>query len=289
MYPAAFEYHAPASVQDALGLLGRYRDDAKLLAGGHSLVPMMKLRLAQPKHVIDLRKVPGLSGIREEGGTVVIGAMTTHWQMESSPVLKAKWPILAETASVIGDPQVRNLGTIGGSLAHADPAADQPATIIALGAELVCEGPRGRRTVKVDEWFQGLMTTALREDEVLVEIRAPAWPAGTGTAYLKFPHPASRFAIVGVAAAVTLDREGKCTRAGVGVTGAGTRATRAKAVETALVGKRLDAATIEAAAQHAAEGVDVQADLQGAVEYKQHLCRVFAKRAITKAVERARG
>src|SRR5918999_1998828 len=215
MYPAAFEYHAPASVQDALGLLGRYRDDAKLLAGGHSLVPMMKLRLAQPKHVIDLRKVPGLSGIREEGGTVVIGAMTTHWQMESSPVLKAKWPILAETASVIGDPQVRNLGTIGGSLAHADPAADQPATIIALGAELVCEGPRGRRAVKVDEWFQGLMATALREDEVLVEIRAPAWPAGTGTAYLKFPHPASRFAIVGVAAAVTLDREGKCTRAGV--------------------------------------------------------------------------
>jgi carbon-monoxide dehydrogenase medium subunit len=289
MYPAAFEYHAPASVQDALGLLGRYRDDAKLLAGGHSLVPMMKLRLAQPKHVIDLRKVPGLSGIREEGGTIVIGAMTTHWQMESSPVLKAKWPILAETASVIGDPQVRNLGTIGGSLAHADPAADQPATMLALGAELVCQGPQGRRTVKVDEWFQGLMATALREDEVLVEIRAPAWPAGAGTAYLKFPHPASRFAIVGVAAAVTLDRDGKCTKAGVGVTGAGTRATRAKAVEAALVGKRLDAATIEAAAQHAPEGVDVQADLQGAVEYKQHLCRVFAKRAITKAVERARG
>jgi carbon-monoxide dehydrogenase medium subunit len=289
MYPAAFEYHAPASVQDALGLLGRYKDDAKLLAGGHSLVPMMKLRLAQPKHVIDLRKVSGLAGIREEGGAIVVGAMTTHWQIESSAVVKAKCPILAETASVIGDPQVRNLGTIGGSLAHADPAADQPAAVIALGAEMVCEGPRGRRTVKVDDWFQGLMATALREDEILVEIRAPAWPAGTGTAYMKFPHPASRFAIVGVGAVVTLDREGKCTKAGVGVTGAGTKAVRAKGVEAGLVGKKLEAATIEAAAQKAADGVDVQADLQGSVEYKQHLCRVFAKRAITKAVERARG
>jgi carbon-monoxide dehydrogenase medium subunit len=289
MYPAAFDYHAPTNVKDALGLLGRYKDDAKLLAGGHSLVPMMKLRLAQPKHLIDLRKVPGLSGIKEEGGSIVLGAMTTHWQMESSPVLKSKCPILSETASMIGDPAVRNLGTIGGSIAHADPAADQPATMIALGVEMVCEGPKGRRTVKVDEWFQGLMATALREDELLVEIRVPAWPAGTGTAYMKFPHPASRFAVVGVAAVVTLDREGKCTRAGVGVTGAGTRAVRAKGVETGLTGKKLDAAAIEAAAQKGAEGVDVQADLQGSVEYKSHLCRVFAKRAITEAVKRARG
>ncbi|HSF06554.1 MAG TPA: xanthine dehydrogenase family protein subunit M [Methylomirabilota bacterium] len=289
MYPAAFEYHAPTNVKDALGLLGRYKDDAKLLAGGHSLVPMMKLRLAQPKHVIDLRKVPGLTGIKEDGGAIVLGAMTTHWQMESSALLKSKCPILAETASVIGDPAVRNLGTIGGSIAHADPAADQPATLVALGAEMVCEGPKGRRTVKVDDWFQGLMSTALHEDEILVELRVPAWPAGTGTAYMKFPHPASRFAVVGVGAVVTLDKEGKCTRAGVGVTGAGTRAVRAKGVEAGLTGKKLDAATIEAAAQKAAEGVDVQADLQGSVEYKSHLCRVFAKRAITEAVKRARG
>jgi carbon-monoxide dehydrogenase medium subunit len=289
MYPAAFEYHAPTNVRDALGLLGRYKDDAKLLAGGHSLVPMMKLRLAQPKHVIDLRKVPGLTGIKEDGGAIVLGAMTTHWQMESSALLKSKCPILAETASVIGDPAVRNLGTIGGSIAHADPAADQPATLVALGAEMVCEGPKGRRTVKVDDWFQGLMSTALHEDEILVELRVPSWPAGTGTAYMKFPHPASRFAVVGVAAVVTLDKEGKCARAGVGVTGAGTRAVRAKGVEAGLTGKKLDAATIEAAAQKAAEGVDVQADLQGSVEYKSHLCRVFAKRAITEAVKRARG
>ncbi len=289
MYPAAFEYHAPTSVRDALGLLGRLGDDAKLLAGGHSLIPMMKLRLAQPKHVIDLRKVPGLTGIKEDGGTIVIGGMTTHWQMESSPVLKSKCPILAETAAMIGDPAVRNLGTIGGSLAHADPAADQPATVLALGVEFVCEGPKGRRTVKVDDWFKGLMSTAVGEDEILVEMRVPAWPAGSGGAYLKFPHPASRFAVVGVAAMVTLDKEGRCTKASVGITGAGTKAIRAKGVEAGLVGKKLDVATIEAAAQKAAEGVDVQADLQGSVEYKSHLCRVFAKRAITEAVKRAGG
>ncbi|HEV8639604.1 MAG TPA: xanthine dehydrogenase family protein subunit M [Methylomirabilota bacterium] len=289
MYPAAFEYHAPTSVKDALGLLGRLKDDAKLLAGGHSLIPMMKLRLAQPKHLIDLRRVPGLSGIKEEGGTIVIGAMTTHWQVESSTLLKSKCAILSETASVIGDPQVRNLGTFGGSLAHADPAADQPATMIAVGGEFVCEGSKGRRTVKVDDWFKGLMSTALGDDEILIEIRVPLWPAGSGGAYMKFPHPASRFAVVGVAAMVTLDKEGKSTKASVGVTGAGTKAVRAKGVEAALVGKKLDAATIEAAAQKAAEGVDVQADLQGSVEYKSHLCRVFAKRAITEAVRRARG
>jgi aerobic carbon-monoxide dehydrogenase medium subunit len=289
MYPAAFEYHAPTNVKDALGLLGRYKDDAKVLAGGHSLVPMMKLRLAQPKHLIDLRKVPGLSGVKEDGGVIAVGALTTHWQMESSTLLKSKCPILAETAAVIGDPAVRNLGTIGGSLAHADPAADQPATMIALGVEMVCEGPKGRRTVKVDDWFQGLMATALREDELVVEIRVPVWPAGSGGSYMKFPHPASRFAVVGVGAMVTLDKEGKCTKAGVGVTGAGTKAVRAKGVEAGLMGKKLDAATIEAAAQKAAEGVDVQADLQGSVEYKSHLCRVFAKRAITEAVKRARG
>jgi carbon-monoxide dehydrogenase medium subunit len=288
MYPAAFEYHAPGSLQEALGLLGRLGDDAKILAGGHSLVPMMKLRLAQPKHVIDLRKVPGLAGIKQESGAIVIGAMTTHWQVESSPLLREKCPIVSDTATVIGDPAVRNLGTIGGSLAHADPAADMPATAIALGFEFVCEGPKGRRTVKVDDWFTGLMQTALGDDQILVEIRVPTWPAGSGGAYMKFPHPASRFAVVGVAAMVTLDGKGVCTKAGVGVTGAGTHAVRAKGVEAGLTGKTLDQTTIEAAAQKAADGVDVNADLQGSVEYKQHLCRVFARRALEAAVKRAR-
>jgi aerobic carbon-monoxide dehydrogenase medium subunit len=288
MYPAAFEYHTPGSIQEALGLLGRHGDDAKLVAGGHSLIPMMKLRLARPTHLVDLRKVPGLTGIKQDGNTIVIGAMTTHWQVESSPLLREKCPIVSDTASVIGDPQVRNLGTIGGSLAHADPAADMPATAIALGFEFVCEGPKGRRTVKVDDWFHGLMQTALREDEVLVEIRIPAWPAGSGGAYMKFPHPASRFAVVGVAAMVTLDGKGACTKVGVGVTGAGSKAVRAKGVEAGLGGRTLDQATIETAAQKAAEGVEAHADLQGSVEYKEHLCRVFARRAIEAAVKRAR-
>jgi len=287
MYPAAFEYHAPTSVRDALALLGKL-DDAKILAGGHSLIPMMKLRLAQPKHLIDLGRVPGLSGIKEDGGALAIGAMTTHWDVESSKVVKAKAAVVSETAALIGDPAVRNKGTIGGSLAHADPAADMPATAIALGFEFVCEGAKGKRTVKVDDWFQGLMATALKEDELLVEVRVPVPAAGTGAAYLKFPHPASRFAIVGVCAAVTLDKGGTCTKASVGVTGAGTKAIRARGVEAGLSGKRLDAAAIEAAAQKAAEGVDVQADLQGSVEYKTHLLKVYCRRALEAALARAR-
>src|SRR3989449_4148085 len=216
MYPAAFEYHTPASVKEALGLLGKLKDDAKLLAGGHSLIPMMKLRLAQPKHLIDLRKIPGLTGIKQDGNSLAIGAMTTHWAIESSPLVKSKLAVLSEVASIIGDPAVRNRGTIGGSLAHADPAADWPAIMLALGAEMVCEGTKGRRTVKVDDWFQGLMTTALGEDELLVEVRVPLWPAGSGAAYMKFPHPASRFAVVGVAAAGTLAKQGSATKVGLG-------------------------------------------------------------------------
>ena len=288
MYPAAFEYHAPTSVKDALKLLGKLRD-AKLLAGGHSLIPMMKLRLAQPKHVIDLGRVKSLTGIKEAKGVFSVGAMTTHWQVESSKPLKAKALVVSETASVIGDPAVRNKGTIGGSLAHGDPAADMPATAIALGFEFVVEGARGKRTVKVDDWFKGLMTTAIKDKEVLTLVRIPVWPAGSGACYMKFPHPASRFAVVGVCAAVTLDKAGVCKKVGVGVTGAGSKAVRAKGVEAALLGKKLDAATIETAAQKAAEGVDVQPDLQGSVEYKSHLCRVFARRALEGALKRARG
>ena len=198
-------------------------------------------------------------------------------------------PVVSETAAVIGDPAVRNKGTIGGSLAHADPAADMPATAIALGFEFVCEGAKGKRTVKADDWFKGLMTTAVKDNEVLTTIRIPVSGPGSGACYMKFPHPASRFAIVGVCAAVTVDKSGVCKKVGVGVTGAGTKAVRAKGVEAALLNKKLDAATIEAAAQKAADGVDVQPDLQGSVEYKAHLCRVFARRALEAALKRAQG
>jgi aerobic carbon-monoxide dehydrogenase medium subunit len=282
MYPAQFDYHTPGSIKEALDLLGKHKDDAKLLAGGHSLLPAMKFRLARPAHVVDLRKIPGLAGIKEDGGTLVIGAMTTHYAVESSAVVKSKCGVLAQTAALIGDPMVRNMGTIGGSLAHADPAADYPATAIAVGAELVAEGPKGKRTIKVDDFFKGLMTTAVGADEILTEVRVPALAANQSAAYMKFPHPASRFAVVGVAAVLTIDG-GKCTKASIGITGAGTHAVRAKGVEAALAGKPLDAASIAAAADKAPDGVDVQADLQGSVDYKKHLLKVFAKRAIEAA------
>jgi carbon-monoxide dehydrogenase medium subunit len=208
--------------------------------------------------------------------------MTTHYAVESSAAVKSKCGVLAQTAAMIGDPMVRNMGTIGGSLAHADPAADYPATAIAVGAEMVAEGPKGKRTIKVDDFFKGLMTTAVGADEILTEVRVPALAANQSAAYLKFPHPASRFAVVGVAAVLTVDG-GKCTKASIGITGAGTHAVRAKGVEAAIAGKALDAASIQAAADNAADGVDVQADLQGSVEYKRHLLKVFAKRAIEAA------
>ena len=189
MYPAQFDYHTPGTVQEALALLGQHKDDAKLLAGGHSLLPAMKLRLAQPKHLVDLRKISSLSGIKEEGGTLVIGAMATHHAVESSPVVKAKCPMLADVAAQIGDPMVRNMGTIGGSLAHADPAADYPAAIIALGAEMVAEGPKGKRTIKADDFFKGLLTTALAEDEILTEVRIPAGCRKGGRRLHEVPAP----------------------------------------------------------------------------------------------------
>ena len=289
MYPASFEYHRAATVEEALGLLTRYKDDAKLLAGGHSLIPMMKLRLAQPKHLIDLGRVSGLSGIKEEGGHFVIGALTTHYAVESSAAVKAEVPDALRGGRADRRPagaqqrhrrRQRGPRRPGGGLAGRHARArrrDQGAS-----------GPKGARTIKVDDFFKDLFTTALGPDEILTEIRIPTGGHG-GAAYMKYPHPASRFAVCGVAAAVTLDAAGKCTAARVGITGAGTKAIRAKGVEAALIGKTLDAATIEAAAQKAAEGIDVQADLQGSVEYKAHLTRVYTRRALERAVERAKG
>jgi carbon-monoxide dehydrogenase medium subunit len=282
MYPAQFEYHKASTVKEALDLLGKYKDEAKLLAGGHSLLPAMKLRLAQPKHLIDIAKVSGLSGVKEDGGTLVIGAMTTHYAIESSALLKSKCPLLPEVAGHIGDPMVRNMGTIGGSLAHADPAADWPAAAIALNADLVAEGPKGKRTIKADDFFKGLLTTVLADDEILTEIRVPTAAANVKSAYVKFPHPASRFAVVGVAAVLTMDG-GKVSKASIGITGAGSKAVRAKGVEAAITGKAADAASIQAAAEKGADGVDVQPDLQGSEEYKKHLLKVFSKRAIEAA------
>jgi len=286
MYPASFEYHAPASLQEALSLLDRYQDDAKVLAGSQSLVPLMKLRLAQPGHLVDLRKLPGLTGVSESGDALQIGAMTTHRAIEASELLRAKLPVLPEAAALIGDAQVRNLGTLGGSLAHADPSADWPAVMVALDASVQIAGKRGERTVKVEELITGPLTTVLGPSEILVQVRVPLPGQRAGSAYEKVPHPASRFAVVGVAAAVMLDERGTVRAARVAVTGLGPKVTRARAAEQALTGKSPDEAAIDAAAARAAEGIEIRGDLSGSAAYKKHLLSVTAGRALRRAIAR---
>ena len=287
MIPAPFEYHRASSVTEALQLLTTL-PEAKLLAGGHSLLPMMKLRLVSPTHVVDLGRIEALRFIRRDGQVVVAGALATHWMVESSDVVRRAVPLLAETAAKIGDVQVRNAGTIGGSLAHADPAADYPAAILALDAQMVAQSPRGRRTIPAGEFFTGLFSTALASDEILVEVRIPVPSGATGSAYLKFAHPASGFAVVGVAAVITVDAQGRCASARVGVTGVGPAAYRPARVEAQLKGAALDDKTVGAAAEHAAEGVNVNEDLFASAEYRAHLARVFTKRAVLAAAQRAR-
>jgi len=288
MYPEPFEYHRAGTAQEAVSLLARYGEEARLLAGGHSLLPLMKLRLAEPKHLIDVRRIPGLSGVKEERDALVIGAATPHHTLESSPLVRQRLPILAEAAAQIGDVQVRNLGTIGGSLAHADPAADLPAVMLALGAELVALGPKGLRTIPVDDFFVKLLTTSLAPGEMLTEVRIPFPPSGSGGAYEKFPHPASRYAIVGVAAMVTVTG-GKVSAARIGITGVAAKAFRAKAAEAALAGKAPDEEAVSAAAAKATEGLAVRSQPQMTEAYWRSLTVTFTRRALTRAAKRATG
>jgi len=287
MIPAAFEYFAPATVKEAIGLLEKHGDDAKVLAGGHSLLPIMKFRLAQPKVVVDIGRIPGLNGITAAKDTITIGALVTHDGVEHSAVLKEHCPLLPETAAVIGDMQVRNRGTIGGSLAHSDPAADYPGAILALDAEMVATGPKGTRTIPAQEFFVELMTTALQPTEIITEIRVPVLGKGTGTAYMKHPHPASGYAVVGVAVVLTASG-GRVRRAAIGINGVSGKAYRAAAVEKALTGQAIDEKTVAAAAAHAAAGVDVQSDLYASSEFRAHLASVYTKRAVLLAASRAR-
>jgi carbon-monoxide dehydrogenase medium subunit len=283
MIPAAFDYAVPATLDEALLLLAANPDDAKILAGGHSLLPAMKLRLAQPALLVDIGRIKDLSYIREEAGQILIGALTTHYQLESSALLKNICPLLPECASHIGDVQVRNKGTIGGSVAHADPAGDWPAAIVPLEAELVAVGKNGERTIKAGDFFLDLMTTALTPGEILREIRI-AKPAGRfGHAYQKVRHPASGFAVVAVAAALQIGPGGECERARIGVTGVASKAYRAVAVEEALEGQPLNEQTIAAAATHATDGVDANSDLYASEDYRRHLAIVYTKRAIAAA------
>jgi carbon-monoxide dehydrogenase medium subunit len=287
MIPTSFDYVAAKSLDDALSLLARHKDDAKLLAGGHSLLPAMKLRLAQPKVLIDISRIKDLNYIREEDGQVRIGAMTTHFQIESSDLLRRVCPLLPEAASNLGDMQVRNKGTMGGSIAHADPAADWPAAVIALNAEMVAVGPKGERVIKSDDFFVELFTSALQPGEILREIRFTPPKGKFGQAYMKFRHPASGFAVVGVAVSLTAEGS-KCGACGVGVTGLSGKAFRAGGVERALKGASLDEKALAAAANHIVDGVDANSDLFASGEYRKHLAQVYARRALGIAASRAK-
>jgi aerobic carbon-monoxide dehydrogenase medium subunit len=290
MIPSPFEYLAPTTLQEALGLLSTHKDEAKLLAGGHSLLPMMKLRLAAPAYLIDLGRIPNLAYIRESGGRIQIGPLTTHYMVESSALLRQHLPALAEAAGMIGDVQVRNRGTVGGSLAHADPAGDLPAAMQMAEAQLKLIGPAGERAVSTEQFFVDLMTTELRPDELLAEIQVAVPPAHTGSAYLKVFQKASGFAIVGVAAGITLSADGRvCQTARVGITGVAAKSFRARSVERALEGKAIDAATITAAAEYASDGAEALSDLHASGDYRLALARVYTKRALLRAMTRALG
>ncbi len=287
MIPASFDYITPKSLAEAMRALGEHGEDAKLLAGGHSLLPLMKLRLANPKLLVDISKISALNGIKQQGDKIVIGALATHYQIESSELLKKRSPLLCQTARVIGDVQVRNRGTIGGSLVHADPAADWPAAILALGGQLKISGAKGERSLDVEKFFLGPMTTAIAASEILTEILLPAAPRLSGCAYLKMPQQASGFAIVGVAVSLRLDAKGRCEDIGIGVTGLSDRPCRAHKVEERLRGNRLTAKLIETSAALVSDGIDPLEDLHAAADYRAHLSRVYTCRAIQAALKNA--
>lgn len=287
MYTTEFDYQRANSVSEALAMLAQ-NPDAKLLAGGHSLVPAMKLRLASPSALIDVSRISDLRGIRVDGGTVVIGAMTTHRDVEFSETLRDTVPMLPEVARLIGDPMVRNKGTVGGSLAHADPAADYPAVMLALGASMKIASPGGERVVPADEFFQGMFQTAVEPGEMLTEIHVPVRSLGEGQAYAKFAHPASRYAIAGVAAVVKAEG-GVVTHARVAMTGAGTQAVRLSKVEAALEGQAMSGDTLSAAVASAVSPDELIGDAFASAEYRAHLVSVQARDAIARAFERAGG
>ena len=279
MYPANFDYKRPSTVDEAIALLAQHGDAAKVLAGGHSLIPAMKLRLAQPSVVVDIGRIEGLSYVRDARRAIAIGAMATHREIETSALLRDRSPLLAETAGHIGDLQVRNKGTIGGSLAHADPAADYPAAILALDAEIDLAGPRGRRTVKASAFFVDLLQTALEPNEIIVEVRVPA--TAKSVAYEKTEQKASGFALAG--AAVVVGQEG----IRVGITGVAAKAYRASEVERLLAGQRAPTPqAIALAASHAADGVDPLSDIHASAVFRAHLAEVNTRRAIERALSR---
>jgi aerobic carbon-monoxide dehydrogenase medium subunit len=288
MIPASFDYHAPRSINEALSLLSSLGGDAKLLAGGHSLLPMMKLRFATPAHLIDLNRIPDLRGIAEESGHLVIGAMTTEAELIDSALVRNKMPLLAEGAGWIADPQVRNRGTIGGDISHGDPGNDHPALMIALDASFILVGPKGSRTVKADGYFLGLYSTQLASDEILAQIRIPIPAPGSGWSYLKLKRKTGDFATA--ATAVLLQMRGTTVaRVAIALTNAGPTALKASAAEAALIGKPLNEASLSEAARLAMSICDPAADQRGDAEYKTAMCGEMTRRALQAAAARAKG
>ncbi|MDA8194086.1 MAG: xanthine dehydrogenase family protein subunit M [Thermaerobacter sp.] len=285
MIPASFSYRRAESLDDALRWLAEDPQGSKLVAGGHSLLPLMKMRLAAPRRLIDIARVSELIGIREQSGAIVIGAGTVHRDLAGHPDVRQKLPALAEAAGKIGDLQVRNRGTIGGSLSHADPSADLPAALMALAATVDIAGPAGERSLAVEEMMVAPLVTGLAPDEVLVRVRVPIPAAGSRSVYLKHPHPASGYALAGVAVAVTLEPAGAVTAARVAVTGAGVVPFRATDAETVLIGDRLTPARIAEAAKAAAAAGEFAGDALMSAEYRRQLCRVYVERAISALVD----
>jgi carbon-monoxide dehydrogenase medium subunit len=288
MIPRNFEYHSPASLDEAVSLLQRLGSDAKVLSGGQSLIPMMKLRLATPPHVIDINRIPGLDYIAESGGQLRIGALVRESDLEGSELVRSRCPILIETTRVIADPLVRNQATVCGNLAHGDPANDHPATMLALGAVLIAVGPRGQREIKIDDFFPGLFTTALTADEILKEIRIPLPPPVSGGAYMKLERKVGDYATAGVAVQISINKSGVCQRAGIGLTNVGFTPIKARKTEESLINKQLDEATIKTASEVAAAEAQPVDDIRGSAEYKRDLVRVLAARGLKRALERAK-
>jgi carbon-monoxide dehydrogenase medium subunit len=287
MIPPVFEYLRPTTIPEAIAFLQQYGDDAKILSGGQSLIPMMKLRIARPAYLIDINRIAGMSYIKEEDGHLKIGGLTREADLENSPSVRSKFPIILDTAHVIADPQVRNLATIAGNLAHGDPANDHPATMLSLGAKIVATGPKGERVIPVENFFVTLFTTALQPDEIVTEIRIPLPPTRSGGAYFKLERKVGDFATAAVAAQITLDGSGVCQQVGIGLTNVGPTPVKARKAEAFLRGKKLDDANIRQAAQLASDEAQPSSDLRGPAEYKKGLVKELATRALSRAAERA--
>ncbi|MGO9766385.1 MAG: FAD binding domain-containing protein [Myxococcaceae bacterium] len=289
MIPAAFDYHAPNSLSEAVGLLTKFGDGAKVLSGGQSLLPLLKLRLGQASHLVDIGRIPGLEYIKEEGGMLRIGGRTRESALEHSELIRTRYPILLDTALVIADPLVRNMATVGGNLAHGDPGNDHPATMLVLSAQVVATGPKGERVIPIDKFFVSLFSTALKPDEIVTEIRIPMPSARSGGAYVKFERKVGDYATAAAAAYVTLGTSGLVEQVGLALTNVGPTAVRASAAEKQLIGKKPDAAALEAAARTAAAATSPNADRRGETDYKKEMGRVLAARALKKATARAGG